>query len=157
MQQIEFTIFGNPVALKRHRTVRTKNFIRQYDPSFNDKQDFLAKTMEYRPEEPLKSALMVSLFFNIARPKSHYRTGKNAGVLKDNAPIACTKRPDIDNYVKFVMDALNGVFWIDDSQIFSLYSVKQYSETPSIIIKIAETNENEIKNYIEKYEGKNER
>lgn len=37
-----------------------------------------------------------------------------------------TTRPDLDNYVKLVMDALNGHAWEDDSQIISLKARKVY-------------------------------
>lgn len=30
------------------------------------------------------------------------------------------RRPDVDNAAKTVLDALNGVWWIDDSQVWSL-------------------------------------
>lgn len=35
-------------------------------------------------------------------------------------------RPDLDNLVKLVLDALNGVLWNDDAQIFSLSAKKRY-------------------------------
>lgn len=34
-------------------------------------------------------------------------------------------RGDIDNYAKLVMDALNGVAWIDDRQLVELFVVKR--------------------------------
>jgi Holliday junction resolvase RusA-like endonuclease len=35
-------------------------------------------------------------------------------------------RPDIDNYAKAVMDALNGIVWMDDSQVCVIEAVKIY-------------------------------
>ena len=35
-----------------------------------------------------------------------------------------TTRPDIDNLVKNVLDALNGVAWEDDNQVAVLYAIK---------------------------------
>lgn len=37
-------------------------------------------------------------------------------------------RRDLDNMVKLVLDALNGVAWIDDEQVVSLSAVKKRSE-----------------------------
>lgn len=37
-------------------------------------------------------------------------------------------RPDIDNYTKAVLDALNTLLWEDDSQIISIYATKQWAE-----------------------------
>ena len=40
------------------------------------------------------------------------------------------KRPDIDNYIKLVMDALNGIAWEDDNVIASVNAAKIYSSEP---------------------------
>jgi len=42
----------------------------------------------------------------------------------------CLKKPDIDNYVKLVCDALNGIAWEDDNVVASLYAVKLYDNEP---------------------------
>ena len=42
----------------------------------------------------------------------------------------------IDNYVKLVLDALNGVFYKDDSQICHLKTIKKYSEQPRTVVVI---------------------
>lgn len=73
---IQFSVPGNPKALKRHRTYRTHGFTRQVDPSKNDKADFLALAAQYRPSRPLDGPLEVELEFRFSRPKSHYGTGK---------------------------------------------------------------------------------
>ena len=128
---ITFFVPGNPQALKRHRS--TKRGI-MYDPSKNDKADFLAMCMANRPEEPLTCALEVDIIFNMARPKKHYRTN---GQVKDRYKEARhTIKPDRDNLVKFVHDALEGVFWKNDSQIDAGTTVKRYSEKPGVSITI---------------------
>lgn len=45
-------------------------------------------------------------------------------------------RPDIDNCVKSVMDALNGLAYQDDKQVVLLRSTKRYGEMPALIIDI---------------------
>lgn len=139
---IHFTVSGNPQALKRHRTV-TKGrggkplpFPMQYDPSKNDKADFLAKCMRYKPETPLEEPLSVILLFSFARPNSHFGTGRNSGILKSSASAYHVKRPDLDNLVKFVLDALNGIFWKDDTYICRIETAKNYSEKPGVTIQI---------------------
>ena len=128
--KIDFTVYGKPQALKRHRTVKMGKFMRQYDPSSSDKQDFLAKCMENKPDKPIDEPLQLILHFYFTRPKSHYRTGKNSHIEKDNAPMWHSSRPDCDNLAKFVCDALNGVYWRDDSLISSLIVKKLYSDKP---------------------------
>ena len=134
---IEFFVPGKPQALKRHRTYRMPNGKTvRVDPSRTAKDDFLAKAMEHRPEEPLRGPIYLGVKCLFPRPKSHYRTGKYAHTLKDNAPQWHTSVPDTDNILKFIGDALNGIFWLDDRQIVWVRAMKRYGDTPGIEIKI---------------------
>lgn len=138
MTEIKFEVLGEPKALKRHRTFRRGNFVGNYDPSANDKNDFLRLAHEHAPEKPLDCPLMMNVAFYFPHPKSHYRTGKNSGELKLGIQELHTKRPDIDNLLKFIADALNGVYFRDDSCICTCHAVKRYSERPRTEILIRE-------------------
>jgi len=131
-------VLGNPRTQKRHRTVRRGRLVATYDPSAKDKEDILAVTHSQAPARPLAGPLRVDVELYYARPKSHYRTGKYAGVLKDNAPTWHTKRPDRDNADKIILDALGGVFWRDDSLVCDGRIMKKYSESPRTEIFITE-------------------
>jgi crossover junction endodeoxyribonuclease RusA len=48
----------------------------------------------------------LSLVFWFHRPKGHYGTGRNAGVLKTSAPDWHSSSPDVDKLVRAVGDAL---------------------------------------------------
>lgn len=135
---ISFTVYGEPKALKRHRTVRCGQFNREYDPSAPDKSDFLAKCQAHRPALPLTGPLKLEIIATFGRPKNHYRSGKNAGRLKEHAPNWHTSRPDQSNIEKFVEDALNGIFFKDDSQIAHAEVLKLYGNTPCVGITIKE-------------------
>lgn len=136
-QFIQLQVLGEPTAQKRHRSVRMGSFNRQYDPSAADKGDFLSIVQKHAPDAPYAVPLQVDLQFYFTRPKSHYKTGKNAHLLKDNPPEYHTSRPDVDNLSKFVMDALNKIYWKDDSYIVSLNVQKMYSENPRTQIDIS--------------------
>ena len=43
---------------------------------------------------------------------------------------------DIDNAVKAICDAVNGICWVDDVQIVRLFATKAAAERPGIDIKI---------------------
>lgn len=135
-EQIKFTVLGEPRAQKRHRSVRIDNGIRNYDPSASDKQDFKMMAYAHRPEKPLDQPLRVDITFYFGRPKSHYRTGANSHILKPNAPLWHTSKPDRDNCDKGTMDSLKGVFWRDDSIICAGEIIKQYSENPRVEVVI---------------------
>ena len=132
MTIIEFRANYPPTSLKRHR--HTKYGTHTYDPSSNEKKDFISKIRDYIPKEPLKLAIKAELKFYEKRPKSHYRTGKFSNILKENIPKQnCSKR-DLDNFVKFVLDALNKKMYIDDCQIFEINCGKYYSEGDGYIL-----------------------
>ena len=133
---LEFTIFGNPQAQKRHRHHR----LGTYDPSKKDKQNFYLQALKHKPKELLSGKIFIDISFYMARPKSHFRTGKYKNILKDNAPrYYQTKKPDIDNLVKLVCDAIQGKdkFIEDDSMICSLKAQKIYAdEQPRTEVKL---------------------
>lgn len=133
---ITLVVLGEPQAQKRHRHVKMGNFVRQYDPSASDKGDFLSMVQNKAPDKPFDIPLSIGIHFYFSRPKSHYKTGKNAHLLKDTIPIWHTSKPDTDNCYKFVTDALNKIFWRDDSLLCHVTIMKQYSENPRIELLI---------------------
>ena len=76
-----------------------------------------------RPPEPLDGALRVTLTFIMPRLAS----GKRA---------LPTKRPDLDNLLKGFLDSGNGILWMDDSQIVSLYVEKRYGDQPGVMVSV---------------------
>ena len=65
-----------------------------------------------------KDPVEVAITFRLPRPKSHYRTGRNAHLVKDGAPRYPDGKPDEDKLKRAVNDGLTagGAFW-DDAQI----------------------------------------
>jgi len=125
----ESTINFEPVSLKRHRH-RLKGGT--YDPSKKDKDDFI-KVIENFPEEKMTKPIKCVLNFYCKRPKTHYRSGKNSHMLKETAPKYNINNKDLDNMVKFVLDALNDKLYTDDSLIFEITCSKMYSEKDGYI------------------------
>lgn len=133
MKTISFTISGQPQAQKRHRDRRGGG---KYDPSAKEKKEFLAKCMQYKPETPLDEPIALAVNCYFARPKSHYRTGKFSHLLKRGIPEYHTNKPDGDNILKFIGDALGGLFWSDDRIICYQLVTKVYSIKPKTVIAI---------------------
>ena len=117
----------NCIAQKRHRFAR--GFV--YDPSSKDKKIAILQIKEQFDCKPFTSALRIKFRFYIKRPKAHFRTGKYANELKKTAPVYHIKRPDVDNYVKFYMDCMNKLVYLDDSQVIELRATKEYSDKES--------------------------
>lgn len=47
-----------------------------------------------------------------------------------------TSKPDVDNLVKAIKDALNGIAYRDDSQVCQIHARKQYADRDCILIEI---------------------
>ena len=134
----ESTINFEPVSLKRHRH-RLKGGT--YDPSKKEKDDFIKSIVDF-PTEKMTKPIKCVLNFYCKRPKNHYKTGKFANILKDASPKYNTNNKDLDNMVKFVLDALNDKLYTDDSLIFEITCSKLYSDADGYIyVKFMEVNE----------------
>ena len=72
-----------------------------------------------------KLPVSLTLTFVFARPKAHFRAN---GELKGSAPQHCVTRiGDLDKLCRAVCDALTGIAYDDDSQVFSLHAVRRYA------------------------------
>ncbi len=71
--------------------------------------------------------LAVEITFRLARPASHYGTGKNAGKLKPSAPPFPITTPDVDKLARATLDALKGTAFDDDSRVVDLHPRKIYA------------------------------
>ena len=82
--------------------------------------------------------VQVGLDFYLQHPKAHYRTGRNAHLLKANAPDYVSVKPDADKLARSVLDALTigGVFR-DDSQVAVLTVQKRYAESPGVRVTVS--------------------
>lgn len=76
---------------------------------------------------PLEGALILELIFRLPRPKSHFRSGKNSHLLKENAPRYPAVKPDVLKMTRAVEDALTGILWRDDAQIVREVLEKTYA------------------------------
>ena len=77
---------------------------------------------------PIEGGVVLVVNFWFARPKSHYRTGKNSALLREGAPMRMISAPDTDKLLRLVGDALeaSGVLG-NDSQIDQVIASKAYA------------------------------
>lgn len=78
---------------------------------------------------PKSGPMAVDLYFTLPRPSGHYRTGKNAGMLRELAPPYPAGRPDLDKLVRAVLDAIGstGMVWDDDARVCHVNAWKYYA------------------------------
>ncbi|MDT3426096.1 Holliday junction resolvase RusA-like endonuclease [Paenibacillus forsythiae] len=132
---IQFVVYGEPVAQGRPRATTVGGFVRLYDPKKSrDFKDYvrLAAT-GHAPAKLLEGPLGIAVTAYRSTPKSFSRKKAAAAERGEILPVS---KPDADNYLKGVKDALKGVIWKDDSQVVDAFVRKRYSARPRIEIKI---------------------
>jgi Holliday junction resolvase RusA-like endonuclease len=66
----------------------------------------------------LDEPLYVEMVFTFVRPRSHYRTGRNAHLLRDGAPTRPSAKPDVSKLCRSTEDALTDAgIWRDDARV----------------------------------------
>lgn len=137
-RMISFRLSIAPVPKGRPRLGRNCVYTPRGTKNFEHAVRVLAKS--FLPTAPLLGALKARIICYLIPPKH----------TKRKFPIV---RPDVDNFAKAILDALNPDaksgwpgFWEDDSQVVELHALKIYSwvdRNPSIEISIEQIPEGE--------------
>lgn len=140
MEAVYFTVPGKPQGKARARTgynPRTKQ-VMSHTPDNTVLYENHIKTcyMEttdkiFNKGEPL--SVNIAACFEPVKSVSK----KKRELMLQNK-IRPTKKPDIDNIVKTVLDALNGVAYKDDTQVIQVMATKIYQDRARVDIAIAE-------------------
>tara|TARA_R100000656_G_scaffold802_1_gene1335 strand:+ start:584 stop:1003 length:420 start_codon:yes stop_codon:yes gene_type:complete len=125
----------NPVPASRPRVARWSTYYPKKYTQFKKDMEALTSELDKTPSENL---VCVVLEFMIQIPKSW---SKKKRERVDNT--YCSNNSDIDNYIKAILDSLNGVFFIDDKQVVEVHAKKMYSKDPHILYKQMEIVEND--------------
>ena len=91
--------------------------------------------LKYPRFKVLEGRIKVSIIAYFSIPKATKKSDINE-MLDNN--ISPTKKPDIDNIVKAVLDSMNKFAFKDDNQITKLEVEKKYALEDKIYIKIEE-------------------
>lgn len=138
---LEFTAYGQPApqGSKRAFAVRGKGGIptgriaviesshdrvKSWRQAVIDAALSAVDTRALAAELPLTGPLQFGVTFVLPRPKSHYRTGRNAHLLRDSAPVWPAGKPDCSKLLRSTEDALTDAgIWQDDAQIVNYTSL----------------------------------
>ena len=91
--------------------------------------------LKYPRFKALEGRIKINIIAYFSIPKATKKSDINE--MLDNT-ISPTKKPDIDNIVKVVLDSMNKFAFKDDNQITKLEVEKRYSLEDKIYIKIEE-------------------
>lgn len=90
----------------------------------------MAARIEMSGKMRLVGPVVVEARFYFPRPKGHYGTGKNAGVLRAGAEPVPGVKPDLDKLVRAAGDSIAGIVMGDDCRITDIVARKRWA-TPS--------------------------
>lgn len=135
---VKFKVIGEPVGKARHRYVMRGKHVQTYTPEKTILYEELVKTSyleQVKDKRMLEGSLnaKITAFFKIPKSTPKYKAEK---MIKGE--IIPTKKPDLDNIAKAVLDALNGVAYHDDKQIGTLFVEKYYSTEPRVEVILVE-------------------
>ena len=138
MSEFELYVSGEPVAQGRPRFSTVHGFPQAIDPAKSREfKHILAKMARERMAQDSQMQGPLCLFLKVYRvpPKSWAKYRRRDAIAFSEG---ITTKPDLDNYVKIVLDALNGVVFSDDSSIVKICASKRWSDRPGMHIRITE-------------------
>ena len=112
------------------RTTQKQKYVdKRYLSYASYKEHIMLLASHYLNFVPKGNAVEVELKFRMPIPKS------KAKIIHEGRPHMNT--PDVDNLVKGFFDAVNGVVWEDDKQVFKVTATKVYSQEPGIEVNVS--------------------
>lgn len=132
---IIFEVPGNPQGKARARTTKFGT----YTPEKTVLYENLIKVCyrqvsDYLSDKPLHITIE-AVFEPVKSVSKVQREAMLSGLIKP------TKKPDIDNIAKVVLDALNGVAYRDDTQVIELDLIKSYGPFAKLNVIVREVTE----------------
>jgi Holliday junction resolvase RusA-like endonuclease len=133
MIKLDFNI--TPVAKGRPRISSRGGFPRAYTPEKTRafENEIKATAMSQYKDEPLTGPISCRINFYIPRPKS-------VSVKKRPYPVVGA---DLDNYIKSLLDGVQGVVFDNDAQVIEISASKKYSNEGAITLYVYEYNNDE--------------
>lgn len=117
-----FTRFGSTYTDKK--TVEYENLIKEQYEAVSD----------YMSDK----SIQISIYVCFAPNRSDTKKNK---LLKLSNELWPKKKPDIDNIIKIVLDALNKVAYQDDTQVNVINVIRHFDEKEKLVICIRENGE----------------
>jgi len=125
---LSFFAAGIPKAQPRVKAFVRGGHAGVYTPDSAEtwKQAVRREAIANAPESLVSGVVRIQLDFFLPRPKTHL---DRHGLPKPKSPVWHCKKPDLDNLIKAVTDAITDTqkVWLDDSQICQITATKTYA------------------------------
>lgn len=144
LQGLEFVANGQPKGEPRARSSHGRHGFRVHRDSMADpwktavRRSVLNRLgLVLPPQKPVfdpSARLAVVAVFRMPRPLIHHVARDRRRRLRDDAPRWVGAKPDVDNLLKAVLDALGpwpagsrSILWADDQQVVAVKASKEYA------------------------------
>lgn len=136
MDPVVFSMSGAPKGKGRPRATVRGGFARLYTPTETRAYETAARAVAVQMmngRAPFEGPLSVSLRLRFSPPKSTTKARRARFLSGEEAYLGTI---DVDNGAKALLDAFNGVCFIDDVQIVRLFVTKVAAEKPGVDVRI---------------------
>lgn len=138
---MKYTLDIEPKPQSRPRFTRNGRAYELKDMT-NWKRSFAELLQLRKPKRIENGSIFVSVTFYIYPPQTVSKIKTKSPVPNERLEkIYVNKRPDLDNYIKAILDASNEILFKDDGQIAVLSAQKLYSLNPRIELEITNLEE----------------
>jgi len=136
MNAIAFVVPGTPVGKGRPRFAKRGNFVSTYTPEKTASYENLVKVLAQEAMQGralMDGPVSMGLVIEVTPPESWSQKKKRAALAGEIRP---TSKPDIDNVLKGICDAMNEIVFKDDKQICEVSINKRYAELARAVIDV---------------------
>jgi Holliday junction resolvase RusA-like endonuclease len=132
---IKFTIPGEPKGKARPRVTKYGTYTAETTVNY---ENWVKICFQEAKQKSIEGQLKAEIkcYFDI--PNSYSKKKKENAL---NGIIRPTKKPDLDNIMKIILDALNGLAYKDDKDIVECRIEKWYGEVARVEVEIWEDTE----------------
>ncbi|GAA0081344.1 RusA family crossover junction endodeoxyribonuclease [Clostridium sp. CTA-6] len=132
---MKIVIDGKPMGKQRPRFNSKTGHTYTPDKTVNYENWVKLCWQEQTKREKLTGAIKADIKVFYPIPKA---TNKKKKIEMLCGVIRPTKKPDVDNIAKIILDSLNGLAYDDDKQVITCYISKWYGENPRVEVILEE-------------------
>lgn len=137
VRRLLLTVTGKPVP--QRRSIFVKKLARGVNPNNRDQKrvqrDIREQMQSIKECTPFLAddqiIVKIRITFRLRRPNSHFTNKDRSKSVREEMKRARHTNGDIDNLIKFILDAGNTLFYKDDRQVSQLNASVLWHEDPS--------------------------
>lgn len=136
MTLVQFIVPGVAVGKGRPKVSSFGGHVRLYTPKKTEAYEGTVAwyaRMAMGERKPLECACSVLISVTAPVAVSWSKKDRAAALAGDKFP---TGKPDLDNTVKALFDAMNEIVWKDDAQVCALSVHKRYGAEPGVLVQV---------------------